>query len=109
MLVRYGGSTLEPPDDPMRILKQRSLRCSNCHRGLEPPDDPMRILKHARSPDLGRGADILEPPDDPMRILKHHIQRRVLVFAVQLEPPDDPMRILKLPPPPRRLQAVRWT
>ena len=37
---------------------------------LEPPDDPMRILK----PQIGQGMDggiELEPPDDPMRILKH--------------------------------------
>ena len=37
---------------------------------LEPPDDPMRILKRQVRAVLG-ALYILEPPDDPMRILKH--------------------------------------
>ena len=36
---------------------------------LEPPDDPMRILKHQNSR-VDEPIAILEPPDDPMRILK---------------------------------------
>ena len=63
---------LEPPDDPMRILKPRDgMRMRKCG-ALEPPDDPMRILKHPGS-GCGSGRCRLEPPDDPMRILKHGI------------------------------------
>ena len=36
---------LEPPDDPMRILKLRFAHALVTASNLEPPDDPMRILK----------------------------------------------------------------
>ena len=68
--MAISARSLEPPDDPMRILKHDGRRHRRDAIVLEPPDDPMRILK----PQIGQGMDggiELEPPDDPMRILKH--------------------------------------
>ena len=70
MLICHAGVQLEPPDDPMRILKHpRRLSGGIAWSELEPPDDPMRILK-LDDIDASHAGEWLEPPDDPMRILK---------------------------------------
>ena len=101
-MLRSTDPLLEPPDDPMRILKPRLRQLLvDFLRQLEPPDDPMRILKRSVVIPSPRRLPMLEPPDDPMRILKRLLSP-LPPTALVLEPPDDPMRILKLKSARRR-------
>ena len=53
---------LEPPDDPMRILKQQGQVINQAITMLEPPDDPMRILKQKLVSNKFESCAFLNPP-----------------------------------------------